>query len=91
MNCYSFRLIWSSLFQPRFFHEFVNTVNLDIQQLGNIEFSFDSLGSVRSRTGTFSLLATYSLASLIRMPLAISIRATRSPAARIPPIPEAMA
>ena len=48
-------------------------------------------GSLRSAVVQPSLSATYCLASLRRMPRVICIRATRSPAARIPPMPEACA
>jgi hypothetical protein len=43
--------------------------------------------SLRSRTVQPSLPATYSLASFRRIPLDICMRATRSPAVRIPPMP----
>jgi len=51
--------------------------------------SLMSTGSERSNGVTPSLSATYVFASPRRIPRAICMRATRSPAARIPPRPEA--
>ena len=46
-------------------------------------------GSERSPAATPSLPATYALASLSLIPRVICILATRSPAVRMPPMPEA--